>query len=55
MEMEFRIGQSLTFGFEVGGGHVPTTPAGIITDVMFNVPGVVFGTVKEMEAVQDGN
>lgn len=31
------------------------TPYNVITNVIMNFPGVVFGTVGEMEAVQDGN
>ena len=31
------------------------TPTNIVTDVITDIPGVAFGTVGEMEEIQDGN
>ena len=38
MDMEFQIGRSVTFGFDVGGSYVPPEPGG-------NVP-VLNGTIR---------
>jgi hypothetical protein len=27
MDMEFQVGQSVTFGFDVGGGYIPPEPS----------------------------
>lgn len=55
IKMQFKIGDGVRMRLSLGGGVQPSSQGSIVTDVMINIPGVVFGTVGEMEAAQDGN
>lgn len=55
IKMKFKIGDTVGMEFHLGGSVQPSSQSSIITDVTINIPGVIFGTFGEMEAVQDGN
>lgn len=52
MDMEFQIGRSVTFGFDVGGSYVPPEPGGNVP-VLNGIMGLAFiGNLSEITGMQ---